>query len=292
MDWSQAQKELGDALAPLHGQREATLIADWVMEKLSGRRRLERLLIKTEPLPPGTLAAYRRYKDELLLHRPVQYVLGESWFAGMKFFVDERVLIPRPETEEVVEWIAKELSGELSGSLLDIGTGSGCIAITLARKLPLLTVHAADISADALDVARLNANQPGAPPYTNGLPTLPIFHRLDFLDRTQWDSLPPLRWLVSNPPYIPRHEGSTMDPHVVGSEPALALFVPDEDALVFYRALGEFARRRLQTDGALYVEIHEARGPAVRELLLQSGATEVILRKDLQGKDRMIKAVW
>lgn len=285
MDWSQAQKELSDSLVPLHGQREAALIADWVMEALSGRPRLERLLRKMEPLSPETLATYRRYKDQLMEHRPVQYVLGESWFAGMKFFVDERVLIPRPETEELVEWVAKELSGDPagSGSLLDIGTGSGCIAITLAKKLPGLNIHAADLSGDALAVARRNARDLVAPV---------VFHQLDFLDRTEWDRLPPLRWLVSNPPYVPLHEKETMDPHVIRSEPHLALFVPDEDALVFYRVLGEFAGSRLEKGGALYAEIHEEKGNAVREVLLQLGAAEVILRKDLQGKDRMIKAAW
>ncbi|HEV9037397.1 MAG TPA: peptide chain release factor N(5)-glutamine methyltransferase [Puia sp.] len=283
MDWSQAQKELSDSLVPLHGQREATLIADWVMEALSGRRRLERLLMKTEPLSPETLATYRGYRDELLAHRPVQYVLRECWFAGMKFFVDEGVLIPRPETEELVEWIARELSDAVSGSLLDVGTGSGCVAVTLAKKLPGMNVHAVDLSDAALAVARRNAHDLDAPV---------VFHQLDFLDRTGWDLLPPLRWLVSNPPYVPLREKETMDPHVVKSEPDIALFVPDEDALVFYRALGEFAGRRLERGGSLYVEIHEERGPAVRELLLQLGAIEVIIRKDFQGKDRMIKAVW
>ena len=283
MDWSQAQKELSDSLTPLYGKREATLIADWVMESLTGQRRLERIFMKTEPLSPENLAMYRRYSGELLAHRPVQYVLGESWFAGMKFFVDEGVLIPRPETEELVEWIAKDLCNAGSGALLDIGTGSGCIAVTLAKKLPGISIHAADISGEALTVARRNANDLDSPV---------VFHQLDFLDRSAWDSLPPLSWLVSNPPYVPRHEKDTLDVHVVGSEPGLALFVPDEDALLFYRALGEFARRRLAKEGALYAEIHEERGTAVRELLLELGAAEVILRKDLQGKDRMVKAVW
>lgn len=283
MDWSQVQKELSDSLVPLHGQREAALIADWIMEALSGRRRLERLLMKTEPLSPEMLATYRRYKHELLAHRPVQYVLGETWFAGMKFFVDERVLIPRPETEELVDWMAKELSDMTPGGLLDIGTGSGCIAISLARKLPLISVHAVDVGNDALDVARHNALELNAPV---------TFHQLDFLDRADWTTLPPVRWLVSNPPYVPFRESASMDPHVVGSEPHLALFVPDTDALVFYRALGEFALRRLEKNGALYAEIHEEKGPAIRELFSQSGATEIIVRKDLQGKDRMIKAVW
>jgi release factor glutamine methyltransferase len=149
--------------------------------------------------------------------------------------------------------------------------------------MPGINVHAADLSSKALVIARRNAQHLCAPV---------LFHQLDFLDRTAWVDLPPLRWLVSNPPYIPLSEKETMDPHVVRAEPHLALFVPDEDPLVFYRALAEYAALRMEKGGALYVEIHEERGPAVRELMLQLGAAEVILRNDLQGKDRMVKAVW
>src|SRR6185437_2550945 len=118
------------------------------------------------------------------------------------------------------------------------------------------------------------------------------FLELNFLDDSSWERLPAVRWLVSNPPYIPARERHTMAPHVVDAEPALALFVPDEDALVFYRALGMFAKKRLVAGGALYAEIHEELGAAVTGILIQQGALEVIVRKDLQGKDRMVKATW
>ncbi|HXB93854.1 MAG TPA: peptide chain release factor N(5)-glutamine methyltransferase [Puia sp.] len=282
MDWSQAQKEMNAALIPLYGEREAAVITDWVMEALSGRKKLDRLSRRTEPLSPELLARFLRWRDELMAHRPVQYVLRESWFAGMKFYVDDRVLIPRPETEELVEWVIAE-TGPDRPTLLDIGTGSGCIAVALAKKLPLAEVHACDVSGDALEVARRNARQLNA-----GV----SFHQLDFLDEQHWAELPPVSCLVSNPPYVPLQEKGTMDAHVVHAEPALALFVPDGDALVFYRALGTFAWQRLQKGGALYAEIHEEKGDAVRELLLQLGASEVVLRKDMQGKDRMIKAIY
>src|ERR1700743_1424920 len=110
MDWQTAQKELGMSLSPLYGEREAAVIADWVMESLSGKKKLDRLMTRRELLQAGTWALFERYQQELLAHRPVQYVLGESWFAGMKFFVDERVLIPRPETEELVEWVVADVS--------------------------------------------------------------------------------------------------------------------------------------------------------------------------------------
>ncbi|HLZ89140.1 MAG TPA: peptide chain release factor N(5)-glutamine methyltransferase [Puia sp.] len=294
MDWSYAQKELSGCLLPLYGDREASIIADWVMEALSGMRRLDRLMVRATPLSDAELAGYERYKAQLLAHRPVQYVLGESWFAGMRFFVDERVLIPRPETEELVEWVISEVAGAGAadagperrggeGRLLDVGTGSGCIAVTLARRLAGVGVVACDISEGALAVARKNAAELGAEVG---------FFELDFLDRDAWERLPSLRWLVSNPPYIPVGERLAMARHVIDHEPASALFVPDGDALVFYRALGEFARERLGPGGSLFAEIHEDLGPAVCDLLTALGAREVHLRKDLQGKDRMIKAGW
>ena len=281
MDLLQAQKELARDLEDRYGGREGAVIADWIMEHLTGMRKLDRLVRKTEAFSAGAFALYERYKTELLAGRPVQYVLGESWFGGLKFYVDERVLIPRPETEELVDWVLAEAEG--AGVLLDVGTGSGCIAITLSRGLPDATVYACDISEGALTVAGRNAA---------ALDATVRFLEVDFLDETRWVDLPAVRWLVSNPPYIPASERPTMAAHVVDAEPALALFVPDEDALVFYRALGRFARRRLETNGALYAEIHEELGAAVREVLVQEGAREVIIRKDLQGKDRMVKAVY
>jgi release factor glutamine methyltransferase len=293
MDLSQAQKELAEALQDRYGTREGALIADWVLEHLTGLRKLDRVVRKTEELSTGASALYERYSTELLAGRPVQYVLGESWFGGLKFYVDERVLIPRPETEELVDWVLAEVGqGAVLGGdgvadsrpvVLDVGTGSGCIAITLSRGLPGAAVYALDVSEGALAVARRNAGQLDAAVH---------FLELNFLEPANWETLPPVRWLVSNPPYIPASERTTMAAHVIDAEPALALFVPDEDALVFYRALGRFARQRLEVEGALYAEIHEELGPAVSEVLVQQGAREVIVRKDLQGKDRMIKASW
>jgi release factor glutamine methyltransferase len=280
MDWSQAQKQLAGRLSPLYGDGEATAIVELVLEALSGRRRLERLSLRMEQLAPEVMAKYEKYTDLLLAHRPVQYVLGEAWFGGMRFHVDERVLIPRPETEELVAWVAAEVG---SGALLDVGTGSGCIAVTLARRLAVVEVNACDISEGALKLARQNAGE---------LEAKVRFIEMDFLDKVKWGALPALRWLVSNPPYVPMRDKPGMDKHVVENEPLLALLVPDEDALVFYRALGEFARTRLESGGARYAEIHEEMGEAVRRLLLDLGAREVIVRKDMQGKDRMVKARW
>ena len=280
MDWQQAQKELITQLIPLYGDREAAVIADWTMENLSGWKKIDRLLHRSVPLSHETLNTYQKYTNELLAHRPVQYVLHESWFAGMKLYVDENVLIPRPETEELVEWI---LSSSPITNILDVGTGSGCIALALAKNLPSAKVHACDISPEALTVARRNA----------AALNLPLtFHELDFLNPQSWDTLPPIDCLVSNPPYIPLKEKAEMAAHVTRFEPGRALFVPDSDALVFYRALSRFAQQRLPQGAQIFVEIHEEMGPQVIALFQEAGLTEVTLRKDLQGKDRMIKATW
>ena len=289
MDLQQAQRQLTMQLSPLYGSREAGLIADWVMEHLTGRKRIDRLVDSSEPLPGPLLQQYEKYRAELLAHRPVQYVLHESWFEGMKFYVDESVLIPRPETEELVEWVAQSITTgspqPLSAGILDVGTGSGCIAISLAKKFPALAIHACDISGAALDVARQNALTLDAGKDIH-------FHPLDFLDSDQWVNLPAIRWLVSNPPYIPLKEKPVMAAHVTEAEPSLALFVPDDDPLIFYRSLGNFARQHLAEGGQLFVEIHEEMSALTQSLFLATGAKEVIAKKDLQGKDRMIKATW
>ncbi len=288
MDLLQAQRQLTTDLTPVYGGREAALIADWVMEHLTGHRKLDRLTKSAEPLPDQILRQYYIYRSELMAHRPVQYVLHESWFAGLRFYVDENVLIPRPETEELVQWAVETIgppavSAPAVGTLLDVGTGSGCIPIAIARRLPTLPIHACDISTGALHIASRNADYLGAHI---------TFHRLDFLDRRSWTPLPPIRWLVSNPPYISANERPTMAPHVIDAEPALALFVPDSDPLVFYYALAEFARDRLMAGGAVLVEIHEDKSSAVMEVFRKAGAQAVEARKDLMGKDRMIKATW
>ena len=290
MDIGLAQRQLTTDLTPLYGSREAALIADWVMEHLTGRTKLARLTGPAEPMPDHMIMQYDIYRSELLAHRPVQYVLHESWFGGHRLYVDENVLIPRPETEELVQWAGQTIVAgrgapaiDLSGALLDVGTGSGCIAVTLARQFPTLPIHACDISTGALQVAARNASDLAA-----GI----SFHHLDFLDRQAWTALPPIKWLISNPPYIPAAERATMAPHVVQSEPALALFVPDADPLVFYRALGEFAAGRLASGGAVLAETHEDSTSAVAAVFRSAGAVHVETRKDLMGKDRMIKACW
>jgi len=219
--------------------------------------------------------------ERLKKNEPVQYVLGESWFAGIKFKVNKNVLIPRPETEELVDWIVKEnqKSKGKSQNIIDIGTGSGCIPIIIKKKLPEADVSAIDVCSEALFTATENAIELNAEV---------DFLLLDFLDEEKWKELGQYDIIVSNPPYIKQSEINTMHERVKEFEPHLALFVPDEDALLFYKKLSDFSINHLKPGGSLFVEINEALGEQVVNLF--RGFANIELRKDMQGKDRMIKA--
>jgi release factor glutamine methyltransferase len=283
MSLQDAYTQLMYQLFELYDDRESANIADWVIEHITGFKRIERITNKQFPLNTSQQELLKAYTAQLLQHKPVQYVLQQAWFAGMKFFVDENVLIPRPETEELVEWIAKEVSGfkfQVS-SLLDIGTGSGCISIALKKRLPGFNVYALDVSEEALNIAKKNAASLNAPIK---------FYESNILDKTKWNLLPMFDVIVSNPPYIKRSEEKEMRGNVLQHEPHLALFVPDEDALLFYKTIAEFGSQHLNKDGQLFFEINEALGEEVKELLLQKGYSNVEVRKDMQGKERMVKA--
>ena len=217
----------------------------------------------------------------LQLGEPLQYIEGKTPFCGMEFAVQPGVLIPRPETAELVEWIVRDHTNQ-SPRILDLGTGSGCIAISLSKQLPQATVEACDISAEALAVAKGNNERNGA--------AVEFFHH-DMLDLTT--PLPhSYNILVSNPPYIKQSEAADMEEHVTQWEPHTALFVPDEDALCFYRAIAEIGQTAaLQPGGSIYVEINQALGKETVELFESYGYKEVKLRQDIYGNDRMVKAL-
>lgn len=210
--------------------------------------------------------------------------MHEAWFAGMQFYVDENVLIPRPETEELVAWIVQEHKTlHLQNvKILDIGTGSGCIPIALKKQLPTCDIHAADISKGALSTAQKNAST---------LHAAITFHEVDILDETSRNRLSKFDVVVSNPPYIKQSEEAAMHYNVLKYEPHLALFVPDEDALLFYKAIADFGLQHLTAGGKLFFEINEMLGASVKALLKQKGYSNVEIRKDMQGKDRMVKAI-
>jgi len=282
MDIQQAQRELLARLTPLYGEREAAQIGDLVMENITGKRKIDRLLNKDVLLTPVQTDIFHQYIFGLSKQQPVQYVLQESWFCGMKFYVDENVLIPRPETEELVEWVTTDTAtAPAPPSILDVGTGSGCIAIALKKRLPGAIIHACDISPEALAVARRNATS---------LQADIDFLQLDILDSSQWTGLPALDLIVSNPPYIPIKERSAMSSHVVDHEPHLALFVKDEDPGIFYQALARLGQERLPPGGTLYAEIHEDLAGLVVGLFKKAGYHDITVRKDMQDKNRMVKA--
>ena len=277
-----AQQEVLVQLKLLYDDREAANIADWVMEHITGKKRIDRLMDKQAALSEIQLSRLQSILAELATHKPIQYVLGEAWFAGSKYYVNESVLIPRPETEELIEWTAETIQNSKFKiqNLIDIGTGSGCIPISLKKKLPQIAVTSIDVSGEALKVARQNAET---------LNTEINFLQLDFLNEANWDQLPVFDIIVSNPPYIKQSEEASMSKNVLAFEPSLALFVPDEDALLFYRKIALFAKAHLSTQGFIFLEINEALGKEVIRLFKSSGY-EVELRKDMQGRDRMIKA--
>lgn len=293
MQIQEALLHLRKDLTAIYDERESDQIAQWVIEFITGFTRADRLLHKTDLLTELQLLQWNKFKAELLQSRPVQYVLGEAWFAGMKFFVDERVLIPRPETEELVEVVVASsrltvdssqltVASQQPTSLLDIGTGSGCIAISIKKKNPGWDIWAVDLSTDALDVAKLNAKSLGADIH---------FEQTNILDKSSRDVLPEFDMIVSNPPYIPLKEKEEMRDNVLQHEPHLALFVSNDDPLIFYREIISFAIDHLHPGGFLFFEIHEELAKQVLSLLSASNYLQIILQKDMQGRNRMIRAV-
>jgi release factor glutamine methyltransferase len=280
-----AYQQLMVQLYEIYDDREAANIADMVIEAVSGQRKIDRIMNKDLPLTKPQEGRLTTYTEQLLQHKPVQYILNEAWFANMKLYVDENVLIPRPETEELVDWIVKDIRAQPRRAdkfcMLDIGTGSGCIPITIKKQLPAHLVTAIDVSEEALYVARKNAADQQVQV---------AFLQLDFLNNRDREQLEKFDIIISNPPYIKQSEEGSMAGNVLRYEPLLALFVPDENALIFYEAIARFGKDHLAQKGSIYVEINEALGQQVIELFKQHGFAEVEIRKDLQGKDRMVKA--
>ena len=219
---------------------------------------------------------------QLKQHKPIQYIIGSTEFYGIKLKVNEHVLIPRPETEELVDIIIKDHSQTLiaNHTILDIGTGSGCIAIALKKNIPTATVAAIDISEKAIDQAKQNAKLNNVTINFLQQDVLKSFSHADIKYNI----------IVSNPPYICHSEKRKMDKNVLDHEPNIALYVPDEDALLFYKAITNFAINHLEHGGKLYFEINEKYGDGVTDLLIKRGFNNVILRKDMSGKERMVIA--
>lgn len=279
MNLQQALKHITNELSLLYEHRECINIANLVLDDVTTFSKTERLIKKDDSLNDSQIKKIENYLVKLLSHQPIQQVLGYTWFAGNKFIVNENVLIPRPETDELVAAIAFENKGK-NISILDVGTGSGCIAISLKKALPNANVTAIDVSSKALKVAKKNASN---------ICVDVTFLELDFLKKDNWSGLPKFDIIVSNPPYIMEDEKQNMSNNVLLHEPHLALFVPNDNALVFYRLIASFATSHLNKNGTIWVEINEALGKETAQVFINKGFAAII-KKDMQGKDRMVKA--
>ena len=280
MTFAEAEQYFIDALGEIYLQREAkSLFFVWINTTL-GKNKTDLVLQKDEVfnIPENDLFfVVSRLKQK----EPIQYILGKTTFADLPFFVKSGVLIPRPETEELVNHILEEYTGTKNLQVLDIGTGSGCIAIALAKKLDI-TVFGLDKNPKALAIAEENA----------------VLNRvkINFFRHDIFDSKFPLtekfNIIVSNPPYVLDSEKMQMDANVVDYEPQEALFVADNDPLLFYRQIVKLSDNLLLPDGKLFFEINEKQGDAIRNLLAENNFNDIILWQDIHGKDRFIKACY
>lgn len=269
-------------LAGIYSREEIESLIFLIFEKLKGYDRTRFLLSREEKLNEEELLEMGKILQRLKNHEPIQYILGQTEFYGLPFFTIPEVLIPRPETEELVQCIIQE-NQFLAPSILDIGTGTGCIAISLRKHIPDSTILACDISPVCIQTARRNAELNGVGISVIEFNILTDFPEVDFS---------PLDVIVSNPPYVRFSEKDQMNKNVLNFEPELALFVPDDDPLIFYKRIAKFAREHLNPGGRLYFEINEAFGSECSEMLQGSGFSNIVLKKDIHGKDRMLCASW
>lgn len=288
MKLKELESKFANELAALYEEEEAKAIFLLVIEHYLKLNRSNYNLKKDDELAVNVLTELEIVLNQLKTSKPIQYILGETTFYGLPFKVNEAVLIPRPETEELVAWILEKVKGSESKTphaprstlkLLDIGTGSGCIAISLKKNLPNADVTALDISIEALVVAKQNA-------LINEIEV--SFIKQDILQTPAGSAGKPYSILVSNPPYITQTEKAQMHENVLANEPHLALFVSNEKPLIFYEAIADFALKNLREDGLLFFEINEYLGKETINMLRVKGFNSIELRKDMQGKDRMI----
>lgn len=277
-----AKKIILDHLTLYYSKQEIESISKLIFEKVLGLSRLQVHMNQRETISAANLAQIKEITDRLIRFEPIQYILGETEFYGSILKVNRAVLIPRPETEELVDWIIHDYK-DLTPSILDIGTGSGCIPISLVKNLPGASAEGWDISPDALVVAKENAK-------INNVET--DFLYADILNLVYPSQIEKYDIIVSNPPYVTTSEQSLMLKNVTDFEPSVALFVPDADPLVFYRSIADLATHHLKRGGNIYFEINERYGNEVAKLLSSKGFFKILLKKDINGKDRMIKAGW
>ena len=281
MTLSEFRSTLKETLQDFYSKKELDQLAKCL---LMSRLKLDStayLLASESTLSDEVLAQLRSDVHLLALHEPLQYVLGSTSFYGLEIQCSPAALIPRPETEELVDWVLSEVQ-LASCSVIDLGTGTACIPLAIKAQRPLWHVSAIDVSQDALALARSNALSLGLDVHVETADLLKDFSDLVFKDTFDV--------VVSNPPYIPHTDAMSMLPNVLNHEPHIALFVPDSDPLLFYRRIIAFCEQYLNSDGYVFVEIHEELSEETKQLFHKAGFANIELRKDLQGKSRMIKA--
>jgi release factor glutamine methyltransferase len=282
------QQTIAKAIIEIYGEEEAIAISYELLQDLPGVTRAD-ITLGTQTVSDDDVEKMKQSIQRLQSNEPLQYITGKAHFYGLEFKVNKHVLIPRPETEELVELILKSHSDRYrdthpkSPIILDIGTGSGCIPIALKKNLPEADVSAVDISTEALEVAKENA-------VSNKVDVM--FIEADILSIDVDAKIPrEFTVIVSNPPYITDSEKAAMHNNVLDHEPHLALFVPDAEPLLFYKAITDFATRHLQKGGALYFEINAAYGKEIEAYMIQHGFTATQIIKDMQGKERMVSGM-
>lgn len=267
------------ALSQSLGAREGRAVARLLLEDVIGASTTDLLVHGDRTLEPETVQHINSMVARIAAGEPAQYVVGRARFMGMDLEVNRFTLIPRPETAGLVDLVCDDYRGRSDLSLLDVGTGSGCIAIALARALPFARVEAVDISQGALDTATANARRLGVKI---------DFHLCDILSTTA-DDLSHYDFIVSNPPYIKRSESADMEAHVVDYEPDTALFVSDDDPLVFYRAIARLGRETLNDGGRLYFEINPLTADNLATMLADEGYTDIDILPDYLGRKRFAR---
>lgn len=274
--------EVANLLSNILPSHEIQSLQKIIFEKKLGLKLHQIYLNPTLPVKSKDSESILNIVSQLKLQKPIQYILGEADFFGLIFKVNSDVLIPRQETEELVDWVTKSTTSA-QPAILDIGTGSGCIAVSLAANINKAHVTAIDISSKTLEVAKENAM----------LNKVSIdFFEVDILDVNTIIPNHPFDIIVSNPPYVRDLEKEQMNRNVLDHEPHTALFVSNTDPLIFYRTIAQRAKILLNSGGMIFCEINEAFGNETCLLFKQNGFKDIVLRKDLNGKDRMIKAIW
>jgi release factor glutamine methyltransferase len=270
-----------ERLSPTFSSREIKTIAKSFIAKRLNWEKSDFLMRQKDTVSESDLLYFRSAVKRILAGEPFQYVLGTTFFYNLELDTDQRALIPRPETEELVDWMIKDFTSLKEGTLIDIGTGSGCIALAMKKALTKWSVTAVDVSKEALSLVAQNALK-------NQLEVALIEDSaLNFNEALYADKY---TVIVSNPPYIPKKDSAQMAQHVLDFEPELALFVSDDNPLIFYQQIAEFALKKLALNGALYVELNEDLAHETKALLNKIGFNHTEIRQDLQGRNRMLKA--